>query len=73
MISLSGVSKVFQKLTDTRRKRGVCRPFHSVCSLAFLGLLAHITETACCTPRTMLKNSDSNGFEGDVHAPLTFW
>ncbi|MCL2743418.1 MAG: hypothetical protein FWE67_06175 [Planctomycetaceae bacterium] len=35
MISLSGVSKVFQKLTDTRRKHGVRRPFHFVCCVAF--------------------------------------
>jgi len=37
---------VFQKLTDPRDPRGVRFPFHAICSLVFLGLLARICEMA---------------------------
>ena len=37
---------VFQQLTDPRDPRGVRFPYHAICSLVFLGLLARICEMA---------------------------
>ena len=42
--SLAGVPEIFQKLTDPRDPRGVRFPYHALCGLVFLGLLARITE-----------------------------
>jgi len=39
--SLAGVPEIFQQLTDAR---GVRFPYHALCCLVFLGLLARITE-----------------------------
>ena len=44
--SLSGVPEIFQKLTDPRDPRGVRFPYHALCALVFLGLLARINEMA---------------------------
>jgi hypothetical protein len=44
--SLFNISPVFQQLTDPRDPRGVRFPYHALCSLVFLGLLARICEMA---------------------------
>ena len=44
--SLSQLPEIFQKLTDPRARRGVRFPYHALCGLVFLGLLARINEMA---------------------------
>lgn len=44
--SLTQIPEIFNKLTDPRAKRGVRFPYHALCGLVFLGLLARITEMA---------------------------
>ena len=44
--SLAGVPEIFHKLTDPRDPRGVRFPYHALCCLVFLGLLARISEMA---------------------------
>lgn len=40
------LSMIFRKLSDPRYKRGVRHPYHALCALVFVGLLARITEMA---------------------------
>jgi hypothetical protein len=44
--SLSQLEKVFSRISDPRKARGVRHPFSGIVSLVFLGLLARITEMA---------------------------
>ena len=40
------LSSIFQKLTDPRKKNGIRHPYHALCALVFIGLMARITEMA---------------------------
>ena len=44
--SLFHLPVIFQQLTDPRDARGVRFPYHALCALVFLGLLARICEMA---------------------------
>jgi hypothetical protein len=43
---LTELPAIFQQLTDPRDPRGVRFPYHALCALVFLGLLARINEMA---------------------------
>lgn len=43
---ISEIASMFQKLSDPRKKRGIRHPYHALCALVFMGLLARIVEMA---------------------------
>jgi hypothetical protein len=46
MNPLTRLASCFHKITDPRKPRGVRHPYHSLCTLVFVGLLAQITDMA---------------------------